>query len=815
MNAPEHDPWLTDAVGTVCQGVATVSGFSFFHALVHSLGQATQADYVLLTIADRKVTGQERVLALFDAKGVSEPRRLGVLLDPAWRAEPGAPLCLGAGTRTVFAHEALFKTWAIESLVSIALVGVENQYLGSLVALDRRPREDPERRRQLIERFAARAAVEIERERATEALWESEERYRSLTDDVLNASSLGTLVVDAGQRVVWVNKAFEQFFLMPRAALTGQTLSFVIEGMAPSILHGATYIERFTRAQREGFLLDKELIRVRPGADQAVRWIEHWSQPIRGGLYAGGRIEHFADITKRQEAQKERDRLAMAVEQSNEAILIADSDGRIVYANPATASVFGMAPAEALGRTLAELRGNRTDPGILREMTRAGAAGEIWQGLLQTEVHEGARLRAKTTASPLRDAAGAVQYIVIIARDVTREAELEAQFFQAQKMESLGRLAGGIVHDFGNLLTSIFGFSRLILDGLPADSPLRDDVQEIIGAGERAANLTRQLLMMSRKQTSKVSAVLLNDVIRDVQRLLERTMGEDLTLCIELAAELPAIEADAGLLEQVLMNLAVNARDAMASGGRLTLRTAFVSWTADDSQRPLNLSPGDYVCLTVADTGCGMSAEVRQHVFEPFYTTKSGDQGTGLGLSTVYGIVRQFNGWIELTSQPNAGCTFMIYFPVKPAEAMESPAGAAPPARERGRKAGGPPALCHETILLVEDDLTVRLLATRLLENAGYKVIEAADARQALDSVRRMTTWPALFIVDVILPQMDGPELIKRLRRRQPAIKVLYISGFSEERLTRRGRRTLDAPLLKKPFTGHTLSQAVRAVLGA
>jgi len=398
---------------------------------------------------------------------------------------------------------------------------------------------------------------------------------------------------------------------------------------------------------------------------------------------------------------------------------------------------------------------------------------------------------------------------VVSARDVTGERRLKQekhdlaeQLRQAQKMDAIGRLAGGIAHDFNNLLTIICSYSSFVDEGLAERDPLKADVREIIDASNRATTLIRQLLAFSRKQVLEPRVLDLNAVVLGLEKMLARLIGEHIELRIRLAPELGRVSADPSQLEQILMNLAINARDAMPNGGRLSVATVEREVVPKGEGSVPGIVPGAYVVLTVRDTGVGMSPEVRERVFEPFYTTKDPGQGTGLGLATVYGIVKQSGGEIRVDSTAGLGTVFDIYLPRADEEPPEEQAAAAP-SELRG----------SETLLLVEDERSVRELATRVLTEAGYHVIPASNGIEALAAVERHRGAIHLVVSDVVMPQMGGKELSDRLSSRAHATRVLFMSGYTDDAIARHGVLEEGTHLLSKPFTGATLLRKVRQVL--
>jgi signal transduction histidine kinase len=391
--------------------------------------------------------------------------------------------------------------------------------------------------------------------------------------------------------------------------------------------------------------------------------------------------------------------------------------------------------------------------------------------------------------------------IGVLIEETTARKELEQQLAQSQKMEAIGRLAGGVAHDFNNLLTVIKSYSTILLEALEGDTR-RDDVEEIAASADRAAALTRQLLAFSRRQMLQPRALELNSVVREIEKLLRRLIGEDIALQTLLEPEIWTVHADPGQIEQVVMNLAVNARDAMPAGGRLTIQTANGTVPALVGQRWLE--PATYVTLSVSDTGVGMTPEVQAHLFEPFFTTKERGKGTGLGLSTVYGIVKQSGGDVTVTAEPGRGATFTVYLPrLTDSNGTRPKAAVGKHEVPRGR----------ETILLVEDDPALRALAERILRSYGYTVLVAATGPRALGLVAEHSAAIDLVATDVVMPEMSGNALVEQLGVTRPGIPVLFMSGYTDDEVVRRGLSDGRAAFLQKPFTPEQLAFKVRQVL--
>jgi len=483
-----------------------------------------------------------------------------------------------------------------------------------------------------------------------------------------------------------------------------------------------------------------------------------------------------------------------------------DSTGKILDANPAFLELLGLSsPDEVIGQHIFSLYADNEQWFDLADYLRSS---DPFQGLT-------AEWKRKTGTTVVRVSGRAVSngrkdgvVFEMFAEDVTERRVLEQQLRQSQKMEAVGRLAGGIAHDFNNLLMVISGYSEFLLERLGGEPHLRGPAQEIASASERASSLTRQLLAFSRKQMLAPRIVNLNDIATENLKMLTRMIGEDIDLVMTPGKSLWSVRADAGQIEQVIMNLAVNARDAMPSGGKLTIETANITLDEEYARVHAPLNAGDYVMVSINDTGAGMDAETQSHIFEPFFTTK-GTKGTGLGLSTVYGIIKQSGGYIWVYSEVGRGTTFKIYLPRVPS--IEEPAmhTIAAPAQFQKVEPG------TETILLVEDEANLRYLARQYLEKQGYRVIEAADGAVAMQIAVAHEGVIHLLLTDVIMPGMNGRELAQRISEIRPNVKVLYMSGYTENVIGQDGTLDAGVRLLQKPFNLRDLKSKVREVLDA
>jgi len=569
-------------------------------------------------------------------------------------------------------------------------------------------------------------------------------------------------------------------------------------------------LETFVRARRSA---PEEPIVVISGLDDerlALEAVRSGAQDylvkgrIEGHLLA--RVLRYAVERKRaeQELVAREERFRALVEHSADAIALLDRAGTITYATPSTERVLGHRAEEVLGRNAMDL---------IHPDDVALVSGHLvgLQDRPGAVVVLEARYRHKdgswrhgecSVANRLSDPT--VRALVLNYREITERRRLEEQLRQAQKMEAVGRLAGGVAHDFNNVLTAIFGYADLLNEELPEGHQARQDLQEIRKAAQRASTLTRQLLAFSRQQVLQPMVLSLNDLVEDIQNMLMRLIGEDIQLRLNLSPDAGNVRADAGQVQQVLMNLVVNARDAMPKGGRLLVETANAELTEQYAELHQPVIPGRYVMLAVSDTGTGMDAETKTRIFEPFFTTKEKGRGTGLGLSTVYGIIKQSGGYIWVYSEPGRGTTFKLYFP-----RVDAPTETPAPTREAATLAG------TETILLAEDDEMLRPLGKGLLEKLGYRVLDAENAERALALAEAHRGPIHLLVADVVMPGASGRQLARRLAQVRPETRVLYVSGYTDDAIVHHGMLEPGLNFLQKPFTPAALARKVREVLDA
>ncbi|MCK9460057.1 MAG: response regulator [Proteobacteria bacterium] len=495
-------------------------------------------------------------------------------------------------------------------------------------------------------------------------------------------------------------------------------------------------------------------------------------------------------------------------EAAKDGILILDADsGRIVDVNPFLMELTGYSHEEFLGKHLWETGPFKDVAASMGSFSRLQTEEHVRFEDLPLRARDGRKIAVDFISNIYRaDDESVIQCNV---RDITarkhaeaRHSELEAQLLGAQKMEAIGRLAGGVAHDFNNLLSVIISYAEFAIDQLRESDPVRSDLVEIHKAGQRAAALTRQLLAFGRKQMLAPEVLSLNDVVTDIESMLSRLLGEDVDVVTHLAEDLGNVTADRGQIEQVIMNLAVNSRDAMPEGGKLTIETANVELDESYAARHVAVVPGRYVLLSVSDTGCGMDAETQSRIFEPFFTTKERGKGTGIGLSTAYGIVKQSGGNTCVYSEPGQGTAFKVYLPRVSAPVVEA---APKPVSEAPRGS--------ETVLVVEDEDAVRRLTERILRAAGYRVLAASNGGEALLLCEKHGDAIDLLLTDVVMPQMGGRELFARLATISPGLRVLFTSGYTDDTIVHHGLLAPGTRFIGKPFNAAALARKVREVL--
>ena len=554
----------------------------------------------------------------------------------------------------------------------------------------------------------------------------------------------------------------------------------------------STY-EDATRINAELGEKQMELTRLAAGLEREV---EERTSALRAEI-----AEH--KIAAEQLRQSE-EQFRLIAENISDLIAVLDSEGKRLYNSPSYKDILGDPGALRGSVSFDEIHPDDKEKirKIFQETVRTSRGQRAEYRFL---LKDGSVRYIESQGSVIPDEKGKTAKVVVVSRDVTERNRLEERLHQAEKMEAVGQLAGGVAHDFNNVLTIISGYGEILLDRLPTDNTLRGCVMEILSAGKRAASLTRQLLVFSRLQALAPLVLDLNAVVKNIDKMLRRLIGEDIGLMTVAGEGLWNVKADPGQIEQVIMNLVVNARDAMPQGGKLTIETANVDLDENYAQAHAHVKPGSYVMLAVSDTGVGMDAPTQTRIYEPFFTTKGLGKGTGLGLSTVFGIVKQAGGHICVYSELGRGTTFKIYLP-RVEEALEQ----AEPAMAQTVSCQG-----SETVLVVEDEAAVRVLVRRVLESNGYRVLEARHGAEALVICDEHKDPIHLLVTDVIMPEMSGKQLAERVSAQRPEVKILYISGYTDNAIVHHGLLEAGTNFLQKPFTPDTLVRKLRAVLDA
>ena len=655
------------------------------------------------------------------------------------------------------------------------------------------PSDDPKAERsQELTSYALEVA---DREKGDAALRASEKKYRRLFETAQD----GILILDAGTgRVVDSNPFMTKLTGYRREEFLGK----LIWELGPFVDAAASKAS-FAELQANDYVRYEDLpLKTHDGCEVAVEFISNIY------LVEDERVIqcNIRDITARkavENALKLRDR---AIEAVSQGIIVTDStkpDDPIVYVSPGFTRLTGYAREDALGQNCRFLAGAGTAAEPRATLQRAIREGKSCTVELLNFRKDGTSFWNCVAISPIKDDCGRLTNFVGVQTDVTARRQLESQLLQAQKMEAVGRLAGGVAHDFNNLLSVILSYAELVGGDLRSDDPSRADIQEIRKAAVRATDLTRQLLAFSRQQVLETKVLNLNETVGGMEKMLGRLLGADIAVTTLPAVGLWNVKADPGQVEQIVMNLAVNARDAMAQGGKLTIETSNVELDESYAGAHHEVEVGSYVLLAVTDTGVGMSAETSARIFEPFFTTKETRKGTGLGLSTVFGIVKQSGGHIFVYSEPGKGSTFRIYLPRVRTALQPQPTA----------QSSGEPEVQSGTILLVEDEEQVRLIATNILRRQGYVVLDASNGGEALLICEQHGGNIDLLLTDLVLPRMSGRQLAERLAIVRPTMKVLYMSGYANDAILQHGGIDSGVAFLQKPFTPTSMTRKVRQSL--
>ena len=636
-----------------------------------------------------------------------------------------------------------------------------------------------------------------ERKRADEKIRASEAEFRAMFE----MASIGMAQADP-RTGLWLRVNQKM------CEITGYTADELLHKHIAELTHpddrqrDSELFQRVVRGEAPDYHIEKRYLR----KDGTLAWVNVNMAVIRDALGRPTRtMATIEDIGDRRKTEESITRLATAVEQVAETIVITDIEGTILYANPAFEKTTGYTREEALGKNPRILKSDKQDAAFYRRMWAVLGRGEVWNGHFINKRKDGTLYEEDASISPVRDVAGKIVNYVAAKRDVTHEVLLESQLRQAQKMEAVGRLAGGVAHDFNNLLMGIMGYVELCRDQTEPAHPIREWLDEITHIAQRSAQITQQLLAFARKQTVEPKILDINDAVNGMLKLLRRLLGEDIDLAWQPGADLRLVKVDPSQVDQILANLCLNARDAIEGAGKITMETGNVMVDAGFCAAHTEAAAGEYVFLAVSDDGCGMEPETLAQIFEPFFTTKAmgNGKGTGLGLATVYGIVKQNNGFICADSTPGKGTTFTIYLPQVAKETSEMAVS---------RQAEMPKG--HgENILLVEDENALRRICRLNLISFGYHVLEAETPGEALALVSRTSNEIHLLLTDVVMPGMDGRQLAQRISAAKPDIKVLFMSGYTADVIAERGVLEQNTAFLSKPFTRDDLARKVSDVL--
>jgi two-component system, cell cycle sensor histidine kinase and response regulator CckA len=630
-----------------------------------------------------------------------------------------------------------------------------------------------------------------ERKRAEEALRESESKY-------------STLVENANEAIVVAQDGILKFCNSKTAEITEFTQTELISKPFFELVHKDDcdlVFKRFQKRLKGEKVPDAYSFRLIAKSGE-LKWVNINSVVINWEGRAAT-LNFIADISANKIAEEELRKLTRAVEQSSSSIVITDTQGKIEYVNPYFCQLTGYSENETIGQNPRILKSDQTNPELFVEMWQTITDGREWRGEFVNRKKDGDLFWEFVSISPIKDEKGEITHFLGIKEDITEQKKLEDQLRQSQKMEAIGKLAGGVAHDFNNLLTVINGYAELLMGPLDRDDPVKKRLQQIRGAGKRAASLTNQLLAFSRKQMLKPEVLNINSLISDIEKMLKRLIGENIDLATFYELNLSSVKADAGQIEQIIINLAVNAKDAMLDGGNLTIETQNVYLDEDFAKQHKGATMGSYVMIAVSDTGSGIDKSIQSQIFDPFFTTKEKGKGTGLGLSTVYGIIKQSGGHIWVYSEKGKGTSFKIYLPTVKKKTTQIKDHAP----QDGLYCGA------ETILLVEDEEDVRLLAEQALKELGYHLLIAGDGAQGLQTARSYEKKIDLLLADVIMPNMSGRELGEKIGKFHPDTKICYMSGYTDDAIVRHGVLEKGVYLLQKPFSLHTLAKKVREVL--
>ncbi|MBI4834795.1 MAG: PAS domain S-box protein [Planctomycetes bacterium] len=669
-----------------------------------------------------------------------------------------------------------------------------NKTLGVINLYIKEGQKQDEKEVELLSAIANTLTGIIQRKQAEKELVQNEEKFRSL---VQNLSDI-IIVMDDKMAVKYISPSVESILGYKPDDFIGKS---PMDHVHPNDISSTA--ESFAETLKKPGINPPFNLRIR---DKKGKWVcfETIGNNLLGNPVINGIVVTARDVTEQQRAHEEMHKLSNVVEQTADLVLITDKDGFIQYTNPAFEKLTGYKGKElAEGKTPRILKSERHDKTFYENMWRTILSGKPFSAEFTNRKKNGELYYEEKTITPVKDARGIITSFVSIGDDITAQKNMENQLMQSQKMEAVGSLAGGIAHDFNNILTTIQGYTDLVMEELDRQSPLYEDMEHIKNASRRATKLTHQLLLFSRKKPRELANIDINTIIDNMLPMLQRMIGENIKILPELAAGPSMIKADEGNIEQVLMNTVINARDAMSKGGIINLKTENLSIDEEYCKNVIQARPGEFICLSITDTGAGIDKGTISRIFEPFFTTKEKGKGTGLGLATVYGIVKQHQGWINVYSEPGHGTTFRVYLPVtKETTQTKKKSDIITPEKGNGEK-----------ILLVEDDDAIRDFTFKILSKNGYHVSPASMVKEALDIFLKEKGGFDLLLSDMVLPDKTGLELAEQLRTAKPNLPIIMSSGYTDNKIGLNGPAEKGYKFIQKPYNTLHLLKMIKETL--
>ncbi len=637
-----------------------------------------------------------------------------------------------------------------------------------------------------------------ERKRTELELRTSEAKASSLTNDVIDKSPVGIFILDADFRVVWLNQALEKFFGVRKEKIIGQDKRQLIRQHIAQIFESP---ELFTNTVIDTYdnntYIEKFECHVLPEGNREERWLEHLSQPILSGLYAGGRIEHYTDITERIFSERKIHEQATLIDIASDAIFVRDLENRILFWSQGAERLYGWTAEEARGKKAPEMFEAKSSSKLQASLNTTIEQGS-WQGELEQCQKDGRKIIVESRWTLMGGESRQPCSILVVNTDITEKKSLSEQFYRTQRLESLGTLASGIAHDLNNILTPIMAVTQILPSYLPAPNKNLQQLLSICQSNvKRAADLVKQILTFTRGTEGERGSVLVKQLIEEIQQVAEETFPKTIEIQTSVSQNLWTVNGDASQIHQVLMNLAVNARDAMLNGG--TLKLSAQNYVIDQNSRKMNIDAreGQYILITVSDTGTGISPEILDRIFEPFFTTKEVGQGTGLGLSSVLGIVKSHDGFVNVQSEMGRGTQFQVFLPAKETEATKSVETADLPTGN------------GELILVVDDEANICQINRQLLQRYNYRVLTAKDGVEAIALYTQYQEEIKVVLMDLMMPQMDGITAIRTLKQINPLVKIISVSGVAHNQKSMATQGLNLKPFLLKPYTTRELLKTI------